>query len=172
MSRKIIASIYCLGLLLSCASLSHADDWGAVRRPLGVYAHLDIETAINRYKGPTAGLRSYLRGLYKGLLADSAVSGILVGQHWDNIQLSDPDCVFTHSCSGDSLGFDWSYLDDVFEEANWAHKTVQLSITPGVDAPPWLFAKIPSCDGLFPVTGPGSAPAACPKFNARTATRL
>jgi hypothetical protein len=162
-SRGIVASISCFALLLSCTSLSHADEWNFVRAPLGVYAHIDIETAINRYKGPAAGLRSYLRGLYKGLLADPAISGMLVGQHWDNIQLSDPNCIFDHSCSGDSQGYDWSYLDDAFEEANWAHKTVQLSITPGTDAPPWLFAKIPSCDGLFPVTGTGSAPADCGK---------
>ena len=51
MSRKIIAFCVHCALLLVCASLSQADDWNSVRSPLGVYAHLDIETAINNYPG-------------------------------------------------------------------------------------------------------------------------
>ena len=55
---------------------------------------LDIETAINNYPGTasptTKELHSYLRKLYASLLADPAISGITLGAHWDNIQLTDP----------------------------------------------------------------------------------
>nr|HEV7953021.1 hypothetical protein [Candidatus Acidoferrales bacterium] len=164
MSRKISFAIACLSLLLVCAVPSHADDWRSLRRPLGVYAKVDIETAINAYPGPasptSAELHFYIRQLIAGLLADPAVSGITVGQHWDNIQLSDPLCIFERSCLGGFDGYDWSYLDDAFEVANFARKPVQLSITPGFDSPKWLLAKIPSCDGLFPLAT-GSAPDDC-----------
>ena len=159
--RKIIASCACCALLLGCASVSQADDWKSVRRPLGVYAHLDIETAINNYPGsgtPTAEeLHSYLRNLYASMLADRAISGITLGAHWDNIQLTDPALSY-----GYSDGYDWSYLDEAFEEANFAHKSIQLIITPGFDSPKWLLAetKIHSCDGLFP-PGNGTAPDDC-----------
>ena len=132
-----------------------------LRGPLGVYAHLDIETAINNYPGsgtPTAEeLHSYLRNLYASILADRAISGITLGAHWDNIQLTDPA-----SSNGYSDGYDWSYLDEAFEEANSARKSIQLIITPGFDSPKWLLAenKIPSCDGLFP-PGKGTAPDDC-----------
>ena len=151
MPRNTIACCACLAFVLGCASASKADDWKSARGPLGVYAHLDIEAAINNYPGTasptTKELHSYLRKLYASLLADPAISGITLGAHWDNIQLTDPAVSY-----GYSDGYDWSYLDEAFEEANFAHKTIQLIITPGFDSPKWLLAKskIPSCDGLFP----------------------
>jgi hypothetical protein len=161
MSRNIIARCVCLAFVLGCASLSQADDWKSVRGPLGVYAHTDIETAINNYPGPasptTKELHSYLHKLYADLLADHAISGITLGVHWGNIQLTDPALSY-----GYSDGYDWSYLDDAFEEANFAHKSIQLIITPGFDSPKWLLvkSKIPSCDGLFPGS-PGPVSADC-----------
>src|SRR5271170_4067399 len=115
MSRKLIASSACLALLSVYASLPQAsassdDD---TRRPLGVYVKVDVETAISGYPGSVSplpeDLHLYLRRLYAGLLANPAISGITVGQHWDHIQLSDND-------------YDWSYLDDAFEEAHSAYK--------------------------------------------------
>jgi hypothetical protein len=149
----VAMSSACLALFLVCASRSRAnawnDDWQNMRWPLGVYVKVDVETAINGYPGPVspspAELHRYLRKLYAGLLANPAISGITIGQHWDHIQVSDND-------------YDWSYLDDAFEEAHSAHKPVQLTITAGVDSPPWLFAKIPPCDGLFTT---GLAPPDC-----------
>jgi hypothetical protein len=106
-------------------------------------------------------LHTYLRNVYAGLLADQAISGITLGAHWSNIQPSDPLCISSRSCLGGPDGYDWSYLDDAFEDAIWAHKSVQLIITPGFDSPQWLLNKLPSCDGLFPpVTG---APPDCGK---------
>jgi hypothetical protein len=173
MPRKIIASNACLVMFLVCTNLLQADDSTTIRKPLGVYAHVDITEAIQSYScgnkpchhQPTPEqLHSYLRGLYAGLLANQAISGLTVGIHWDQIQKSGPACVFSHSCAPGTEhtgGYDFSYLDDVFAEvkANPDRKSVQLIITPGVDSPPWLLANIPSCDGLFSPTQ--QAPADC-----------
>ncbi len=152
MSKKLIA--LCASFPISVyATLAQADTsedyWQRVRTPVGVYVKVDVETAINGYPGSVSPspeeLHRYLRQLYGSLLADPAISGITVGQHWDHIQASEGD-------------YDWSYLDDAFDEAHLARKPVQLTITAGVDSPPWLLAKIPPCDGLFRT---GSAPADC-----------
>jgi hypothetical protein len=136
-----------------------------IRTPLGVYAHINIEDALNRYKGQTpatsADLHNYLKMIYQNLLADPAISGLTVGQHWDHIQLDDPACVFSRSCADGPDGYDWSYLDDAFAAANAAHKSIQLLINSGVESPTWLMDKLPSCDGLF--TGNGTAPFDCGK---------
>jgi hypothetical protein len=91
------------------------------------------------------------------------ISGLTVGEHWDNIQLSSASCYTTADpklCV--QAGTDWTYLDDAFAVANAAGKSVQLIITPGVDTPPWVLAQIPSCDGLFP-SGTGPARSDCGK---------
>lgn len=164
---NLIASCAAATLVMSAGQLLHAADlpFPAIeaRKPLGVYAHFDIEDLINDAPAGTKDLHSYLRQTYAGLLADPAITGLTVGQHWDHIQLSDPSCVFTHNCAGGPDGYDWSYLDDAFAEAAAAHKTVQLIITPGVDAPPWLLAKIPPCDGLFSAN-PSAVAADCGSF--------
>ena len=125
---------------------------GAIRKPVGVYMHVDPSDAIGSYPGKSpsqSALQTYLQNFYAGLLADPAISGITFGAHWDQTQPS----------SGTAASsFDWSYLDDVFTAASAAQKTVQIIMTPGVDAPAWLMAEIPSCDPLFTK---GSAPADC-----------
>jgi len=150
-------------LLVAVSALVKAEPAPSYRRPVGVYAHVSIEGAIQSYQGtgtPTPHqLRAYLRDIYKRVLANPAISGIEAGRHWDNIQLADPLCTGTRSCPADAEdGYDWTYLDDLFAEANAAHKTVQLIITPGVSSPSWLLDRIPTCDGLF--TGAG-APQDC-----------
>jgi len=133
-----------------CVSACWAD--GAVRKPLGVYVHFPVSDAIASYPGKAPSgpaLHTYLQNFYAGLLADPAIAGIAFGAHWDQ----------TQPLSGTApSSFDWSYLDDVFAAASAAHKTVQLIMTPGVDAPAWLMAQLPSCDPLFKT---GSAPANC-----------
>jgi len=125
---------------------------GAVRKPLGVYVHVYVADVIASYPGKAPSgpaLHTYLQSVYAGLLADPAIAGIAFGAHWDQAQPS----------SGTAASsFDWSYLDDVFTAASAAHKTIQLIMTPGVDAPAWLMAQLPSCDPLFTT---GSAPANC-----------
>jgi uncharacterized protein (TIGR03437 family) len=131
-----------------CVVLSPAVYAQVPRSPLGVYAKVDTEDAIKAYPGatpPAAQLHPYLQKLYASLLADPAISGLAVGAHWDNIQLT-------------AGSYDWSYLDDAFMVAAAANKTIQLIITPGFNSPQWLLTQIPSCDPLFPK---GSAPANC-----------
>jgi len=124
----------------------------AVRQPLGVYVHINVNDAIALYPGkkPTAAqLHSFLQGLYADVLADSAFSGIALGAHWDQTQPNSGNL---------PSSYDWSYIDDAFTAANAANKTIQLIITPGVNSPSWLLASLPSCDPLFST---GSAPADC-----------
>jgi uncharacterized protein (TIGR03437 family) len=119
-----------------------------------VYVHVTTSDAIGSYPGKPpspAALHTYLQNFYAGLLADPTIAGIAFGAHWDQTQPS----------SGTAASsFDWSYLDDVFTAATAAHKTVQLIMTPGVDAPAWLMAQLTSCDPLFTKSG---APANCGK---------
>ena len=151
-SRNINACCVLILMISQSPSLSRADDLQSTARPLGVYAKVDVEDAISGFtksaSQSTAELHGLVRTLYADLLANPAISGITVGQHWDHIELYDPI-----NSPGGSVGYDWSYLDDAFAEANAANKSVQLIITPGVDSPPWLLNKIPSCDGLFTNSG-------------------
>jgi hypothetical protein len=159
-----LALVVLMALAVS-APQSHAQRPQSVRTPLGVYAHISIEDALNAYKGATPAtsedLHRYMQKTFTGLLTDPAISGLTVGQHWDHIQPDDPFCVFTNSCADGPGGYDWSYLDDAFAAANAAHKSVQLLINPGVESPQWLMDRLPSCDGLF--TGEGTAPFDCGK---------
>jgi hypothetical protein len=171
-SRKIIAANACGVLLLACASLSGADGLKTPPRdpavvhnvPLGVFVHIDVEYEIQLFQAesttaaplPEAVLRSDLKQLEASMLANPAISGILVGENWDHIQTSPPDA------SDSNAGYDWGYLDDAFAAAAAAHKSVQLNITPGFNSPPWLIGssttgpaasgivpKIASCDPIF-----------------------
>jgi hypothetical protein len=167
-ARCVIAIAGCCLLLLASAGSSYAQEWQTARAPLGVYAHVDIEFAVQLYldslqprqeAGTCSALpntikpqqvHDSLRGTYTAFLADDAVSGISAGVHWCAIQVADTICVSNHSCPpGLPDGYDWSYLDDVFAVANGMHKSVRLLVTPAVDAPSWLMAKLPSCDTLF-----------------------
>ncbi len=127
--------------------------WAAgVRKPLGLYVHVEQSVAVASYPGQSpspAALHAYLQSFYGGLLANPAISGIAFTAHWDKTQISSGTA---------AASFDWNYLDDVFVAASAAHKTVQILMTPGVDTPAWLMAQLPSCDPLFTK---GSAPADC-----------
>src|ERR1700722_5531386 len=99
------------------ASLPWSASGASVRKPLGVYAHVDVGDAIGSYPGskPTlAQLHSYLQSLYASLLADPAISGITLGAHWDQTQIAG---------GNDPGSFDWSYLDDAFAAAGAVQKT-------------------------------------------------
>ena len=125
----------------------------SIRKPLGVYVHVDVGDAIGSYPGSgtpsSAQLHTYLQSLYAGLLADPAIAGIVLGAHWDQTQ---------PSAGNAPASFNWTYLDDAFTAAAAAGKNVQLIMTPGFDSPAWLMAQLPSCDPLFTS---GSAPANC-----------
>src|SRR5689334_6576969 len=110
------------------------------RTPAGVYAHADIELLKKQF-ACAQDLRKSLREFYRELLSNPAISGLTIGAHWDHLQ---PGPNFPD-------GYDFNFLDDVFEVANRKNKSVQLIITPGFVSPKWLLKKLPSCDGLFPV---------------------
>jgi len=168
--RPIVFSIACLLWLVIPALSLHTQNAASARSPLGVYVHVDVPDVIKFYGGPSQDqgcaqtapdLHTYLRCFYAKLLADTAISGIAAGFHWDQIQLDNPLCALNRSCTASPDGYDWSYVDDVFAEASATHKTVQLIVTPGTDSPPWLLNLIPSCDGLFAASG--TAPLDCGK---------
>jgi len=163
MSRKPIAFTSCWVLLLVCAGLSQADGQ-AHPKPLGVYAHVDIEYALQGCKpepcGPDQQL-AYLSALYTDLLGNAAISGLAVGIHWDVIQLSSPRCSVYHTCvpGTDPYGNSWIFPNGVFAavaaanaKANAPAKSVQLIITPGVDSPAWLLR--PSTYWWCPILDP------------------
>ena len=125
--NRIALNAWSLSILV-CASLPGVTRAASIRKPLGVYAHVDVGDAIGSYPGSSpalAQLHSYLQSLYASLLANPAISGITLGAHWDQTQPS----------NGNSPGsYNWSYLDDAFAAADAAQKTVQLIVTPGFDS--------------------------------------
>ena len=149
MSRSRISSFARCALALLCASLCGAASSAGARAPLGVYARVNVQDAINGYNGRASQLHAYLQSLYATLLADPAISGLTIGADWAKLQ---------PSAGTSSSSFDWSDLDDAFEAAAAAHKPVQLILTPGFNSPQWLLNELPSCDPLFTK---GSAPSNC-----------
>jgi hypothetical protein len=166
------ASIYAFFGLAVCASPGRADSGTDIPGPAGVFAKVDIETAIKTvthtykennhgHEPTTAELHMLLQQLYGSLLTNQAVSGLVAGTNWDDIQLSDPTKDACNPYGDTPSGCDWSYLDDVFEVARLAGVSLHIQITPGFDSPPWLLTKIPSCDGLFDPKTAASVAADC-----------
>jgi hypothetical protein len=143
--RSVVLSLLVLTALSGTGKFSSSSrtsarviDDTSPRRPAGVYAKADIETLKKQFAG-AQHLRKTLREFYRELLRNRAISGLTIGAHWDHLQ---PGPNFPD-------GYDFNFLDDVFEVANEFNKSVQLIITPGFVSPPWLLNRIPSCDGLF-----------------------
>jgi len=159
--RRLCAFLEFLFACLLCCSIPQTNalaqgpqhgSWQPQQHGLiGVYAHLDVEDAINQYTGPanptSEQLHAYLRNLYVRMFANPALVGIELGEHWKTIQTR------TEGPSGTPVDqFDWSYLDDAFLFAHVAHKSLRLNITPGIYSPAGVLGEIPPCDGLFPGT--------------------
>lgn len=148
MPRNAVPRWAVLGLLLARSQPAQSQSPPPERAPLGVYAKVSIEDALNSFKKDTQGSEEQLRALFDTLLSNNAISGLTVGRHWDNISLSKPN----PSPFGPRFLFDrydWTFLDDAFDVAKKHKATVQLIITPGFDTPPWVMAQIPSCDSLL-----------------------
>ena len=146
-------------LLKSCLvmaglhELAAAQAGGGVRRPRGIYAVVDIDTAIQAQQNAKpsitpADLHAYFNTLYDGLLENPAASGLLVLVGWSRLNPNPPSS---------SQAYDWSYLDDVFASVARQHmanpgetsKTIQIGLLSGFFTPQWVLDQIPSCDGLF-----------------------
>jgi hypothetical protein len=152
-------SVLCSGAATTAAAQYRQGEPGLMRsqNAVGVYAHMDVEVAINEYSGPpnpsTEQLHAYMRGIYAHMFANPAIAGIALGEHWDSIQTRSDGPNGTHMDQ-----FDWSYLDDAFSAARATHKFLRLIITPGIYSPTGLLNEIPPCDGLFPgAPGPVSS---------------
>ena len=130
-------------------------EWANGPELQGVYAHVDLEFAINEYFKNNGGvppapcpppgtpdLHTYLQKIYKELLKNTAVAGLALGAHW---------CLIAITADGVN---DWSYLDEAFAAATNAKKNVQLLITPGVNSPSWLFLEGQSCDPVIKAKSP------------------
>jgi hypothetical protein len=127
-----------------------------VRRPVGIYAVVDIEDHIAEWNSddPQSGA-SAPAALFGNLIDNDAVSGLTLRVQWAT--LNPVDTVY-----------DWTYVDDAFDAVaawNGAHgtlqgRTIQLIVTPGFGTPSWLLRKIPPCDGLFQ-TPPKTPASAC-----------
>ena len=124
------------------------------RRPRGIYAVVNImeQIAVQQKANPSitpAQLDDYFNGLYQGLLSNPAVSGLVIYENWATLNPNPPTA---------ANAYDWTYLDEAFNQAAQAMKTIQLVVNPGFNSPQWLLDQIPSCDGLFqsPVQTPAS----------------
>jgi hypothetical protein len=141
-------SLIPIGLLLSSLL---AGSLSAQNRPRGIYAKINVSAEMRRYSG--VDFESHIQGIYKEMLDNSAVSGLLIQEYWADLN---PNPQLSVRATPPSP-YDWTYLDDAFAavlEYNTSHpdaykKTIQLTVAPGFQSPQWLLDELPSCDGLF-----------------------
>jgi hypothetical protein len=159
--RSLVLSLIVL-LALSSAGKSSSSSLTAARvapdsptrEPIGVYAKANIETLMKQKafkdcaSSPGCDIHVKFREFYARLLANPAISGLTIAQHWDHIQTA-PDV------------YDFSFLDDAFNVANDKQKPVALIITPGVVSPTWLIDSLTPCEGIF--RGKTTVPTTCGK---------
>jgi NHL repeat len=109
------------------------------RRPLGVYAKLDLSDVI---KGNTNAVWGpFFDCLYKQLLSNPAISGLTLNVRWDLVNTA-PDV------------YNWAYVTNAFNQvSNWntmhpdTQKNIQCILTAGFNSPRWLLDSINSSDG-------------------------
>lgn len=143
-------------VLLSVVSPPAQSQNAAPASPSGLFAKIDIEDASSFCK-PKEDVHTCLQNLYRNLLMLPHVAGLTIGQRWDHIQLSSEGCQTSTSpilCHLDHT--DLSYLADAFSIANSFGKSVQLVLTPGVDTPRFVLARLPSCNQVL-ASGAGAA---------------
>jgi hypothetical protein len=145
------------GLLLG-ASAALAANPGETRKPVGAYIHFVVDEALHKKQD----IKTELTGLLGDPLLKQFIQGVAAGERWSTIHKSAPKCASLPTCTDYSSGFDWKPLEDVFDAAKATGKTVQLIITPGMDAPQWVKDKLAPCDALFaspiPVPSPKPGP--------------
>ena len=162
MSRLISRSSGFKLLLLAAVLTPALVAQSSPRRPLGIYAVVNVEDNINTQTKAnpsitTAQLDASFNALYQSLLENPAISGLTLQVHWDTLNPNPP---------GAANAYFWNYVDDAFSQAaawstqnpSLAPKTIQLIVTPGFQTPHWMLNQLTSCDGLFetPVVTPPS----------------
>ncbi len=133
---------------------------GTIQGPMGIYAIVELGDKITAAKSVANSKLTADRALtnyFSFVLANPAVSGLLVIVKWKDLEETEGTYLF-------------NYLDDAFnaiDDWNAANpsappKTLQLVVTAGFNSPDWLFKDIDaaigtgspgsgSCDGLFTV---------------------
>jgi len=155
MSRKSFDRAFWFALYFAVAFLPRAQAQATqYAYPAGVFAKIDIEVAKTTCTADHNGVYHYQKcfhDIFEGLLANEAVSGITVGERWDDIEPAVGACGLPDLIATCDRGpTDWSLLDEAFKLAGESQKSVALILTPGVDTPLWVFAKMSSsCDNLF-----------------------
>jgi hypothetical protein len=142
----------------------------AIRGPAGIYAIVQLSDKIptaNKVANSTLTADQALTNYFSFLLANPAVSGLMLMARWKDME-------------GSEGTFAWNYLDDAsnaIDAWNKANpfalpKTLQLVMTTGFNSPDWLFTDLDavppgtgspgsgSCDGLF-LTPAKSVSSAC-----------
>jgi hypothetical protein len=136
---------------LALASALMAQPPAQPRRPLGIYAVINIYEYTEQYQkiqNPQMTVEQYLMEQYHDVLENPAVSGLAIWVKWSLLNPHAPDA---------ANSYDWRWIDDVLTEVslwngqkpNKAPKTVQLVPTPGFNSPAWVLARIYSCNFLF-----------------------
>jgi len=158
------------------------------RRPRGIYADVGIDAEIKRNnwtKASSTQLESDFKGLYKDLLGNPAVSGIVLYETWARLNPNPPTPSTGSSVSpianqepetmAKRVGpapldpYDWTLIDDLFSEAAaWnsknptkAQKTIQLVVTAGINSPSWVKNLLTSCDYMFQPPSGSPPPSSC-----------
>ena len=104
--RRLFATAFCSAFLTMGAVGAQAYQVNGVNAPLGVFAHIDLEQAINSYVQTTgcsvlpggvskASVRQSLGALYDDLLSDQAISGLVGG-----VGTGTPDTITCNSTIG------------------------------------------------------------------------
>ena len=157
-NRSCAASIAALGFFfLTAPALGQPDE---PKKPVGVYLHVDIEYMLKKAHhehDDQATQDAFIKKRLSKLLNSSAIAGVAVGLHWSTLDhvLPSVDLAAESTCPSCV----WNDLDDVFEVVNaMPDKTVQLIVTPGFDAPPWLKQRLAPCDDLFTKNSSGVGP--------------
>ncbi|MBS1856953.1 MAG: hypothetical protein JST11_16410 [Acidobacteria bacterium] len=164
MKRAIFSTSAFLGSLLAMASLPQA--YGQPGRPTpyafpaGVFGKVDIETAKKTCTPQSNGTTNYkecLHTIFEQMFQNNFVSGLTVGERWDNIEPSVLACGYPEaSATCDPGETQWLYLDDAVNVAKEHGGNVELDLTPGLNTPLWVLSRMgPSCDNVLI---PGVAP--------------
>ncbi len=127
-----------------------------MRRPVGVYAHVNINKVVS---DPRYNTQLDLCNLFTNLLTNDAVQGLMIGLRWDDLEKEEgtyawsgaPGCptsppgVAVNSTPSTPA----SALIAAFDLASLYHKSIHLSVSPGFHTPGWLIKTLKSCDGWF-----------------------
>jgi len=113
--------------------------------PQGLYVIIDVHELYTQ-AGTVSGVTQdeAFKNYLNFILAQPGVAGLMLGNQWSVLNPEDPNKNLP------DVAYHWHALNDAFEAARAAGKTLQLTVSPGAHSPAWLFNKyLTSCDFLF-----------------------